>query len=84
MKKPKNTAELKSLIYSMKHRERFVFDMKDGRMLEVYHTHLNDFAGDRNICLTIVLDEIDHKPQNRLLKLWTESSYERIFNLIKD
>ena len=84
MRKPESVSELKSLIESMKHRERFVFDLKDGRMIEVYHTILNDFAGDRNVCLTIVFDEVDHKPQNKLLKLWPNSSYEKLFNLIKD
>ena len=82
MKKPESANELKSLIRSMQHRERFVFKCKDKLgSLEVYHTLVKDFT-ERNICVHLV-DQEDAKPQNMLLKLMTDRNFERIYSFLE-
>jgi hypothetical protein len=83
MKKPENIQEFKKILNEMQHRERFIFPLKEGASLEIYSTRVNDGFGDKNINLTVIDQDKKHKPLNRLLKLWENPFYEKIFNLIQ-
>lgn len=83
MKLPKTVSEFKEMLHQMEHRERFVFKIKDNKgYLEVYATYTKEGYGDKNICLQIVDSDGTGKPNNKLLKLWSQDYYGQIFNLL--
>lgn len=81
MEKPKNIDDFKNIIKKMKHRERYVFNTNGHGDLEVYGTYTSNMK-DFNICLTLVDQNGNNKPVNKLLKLWTDSCFLKIYNII--
>jgi len=82
MKKPESTEKFIELIKSMKHRERFVFSIKDNSEMEIYTTLTKEGYGDMNLCLTIVDINGKGKPSNRLVKLISNNVFNSIYNMI--
>jgi hypothetical protein len=84
MKKPINVNELKELIKLMKHRERFVFDTVGEGTLEVYYTILFESKTcDENILFVSIDKNGDQTKKSKLLKLFTEDFWERLYKMIK-
>ena len=84
MEKPKTLQEFKSLLKSMEHRERFVFKIRDNKgYLEVYSTYTKEGYGYMNICLQVVDEDGTGKPNNKLLKLWSDNYFKQIYELLK-
>lgn len=83
MKTPQTLGQFKDLINGMKHRERFVFDLKNGGKLEVYHTiKFESWNAPENICLTAIDPGGDKSSLNRLLHLWTDDYFAKIYGLL--
>jgi hypothetical protein len=84
MKKPSNVNELKELIKSMRHRERFVFDSVSGGTLEVYYTLLFESRNcDENILFISIDKNGDQTKKSKLLKLFTNDFWERLYKMIQ-
>lgn len=84
MQKPNSVEELKKLIKSMDHRERFIFDIKNGGKLEIYYTLLFESRNcDENICFTVIDKNGDSSKRNKLLKLFTNDLWVRLFEMMQ-
>jgi hypothetical protein len=84
MEAPINVAELKLMLKSMNHRERFVFQCKNHKTVEVYKTFLYDTTNEANICLTIIYSDGQTKKQNKLLKLFSDKIYKQLLEIISN
>jgi plasmid replication initiation protein len=83
MQKPNTSKEFKQLIKNMQHRERFVFKLNNGGSLEVYFTILFESKhADENICLTVITQEGAESKKSKLLRLFTDDYFEKIYSLI--
>lgn len=93
MKKPASLSEFKSLIDSMEHRERFVFQAKKEvakryeqkeAFIEVYNTTLWESKNqDRNI--TVFLVDFEGTPlvkKAKLHRLWNNDFYLKTYNIL--
>ena len=84
MQTPQTVQGFKTLVKNMTHRERFVFPLKKGGNIEVYHTiKFESPKAPENICLTVI-DENGNKETtiNRLLNLWSDSYFQKIYDLL--